>query len=128
MTRRVFKAAGGLLVLGLALGAVLLLRPGCVIFEATGFYCAGCGTQRMLLALLGGEVALAARNNIFMLIFLPATALYLLVEAVRYVKEKPPLCRSRWFWSVLCGVLVLAGVFTLLRNLPGFGWLAPLPA
>ncbi len=55
MTRRVFKAAGGLLVLGLALGAVLLLRPGCVIFEATGFYCAGCGTQRMLLALLGGE-------------------------------------------------------------------------
>ena len=125
MKRRALAAAGVLLALALACGALLLLRPPCLILKYTGFYCAGCGTQRMVWALLRGDLAGAARQNIFMLIFLPASAIYIVVEAVLYVKGKPLLSRSKAFPAAAALVLAAAMVFTVLRNLPGFQWLAP---
>lgn len=115
------------LLLALALGGVVLLwlRPDCLILKHTGFFCTGCGVQHMVLALLRGDLAGAAAENLFMLLALPAAASYFLWEAVRYIQAKQPLYRMRGFLPVLCFVLALAAAFTLLRNLPGFSWLAP---
>lgn len=128
MKKRLLRAV--LALAGLALLGVLILffSPHCLILEFTGYYCAGCGVQRMVRALLRGDLAGAARQNLLMLAGLPLCALYLLAEAVRYVRGKPLLCRSRAFLPVAAGVLALAGAFTVLRNLPGFQWLAPIPA
>lgn len=126
MKRRALKAGGLLLSLAAVLGILLLLRPRCVILELTGLYCTGCGTQRMIGALLQGNLAMAVRMNPFMLAVLPLTGIYLLAEAVRYVLGKRPLCKKRGMQAVLCGVLITAGAFMVLRNIPGWEWLGPL--
>lgn len=125
MKRRALQAGG--VLLGLALGAalLLLLRPDCLILKYTGFYCAGCGTQHMVLALLRGDFLGALRENAFMLVLLPLLVLYIATETVRYVRGRRPLFRGRAFVPALLCLLILAAVFTVLRNLPGFSWLAP---
>lgn len=125
MKRRALTVAGALLALCLGAAVVLLLRPDCLILKYTGFYCAGCGTQHMALALLRGDFRDALGQNLFMLVFLPLTCVYIVAEAVRYLLGRRPLYRSKAFIPVLCGVIVLATAFTVLRNLPGFQWLAP---
>lgn len=123
--RRALTAAGALLALGLIAAAILALRPPCLILKYTGFYCAGCGTQRMVLALLRGDLREAAGQNLFMLVLLPAFGVYVLAEGIRYILGRRPLFRSKAFVPVLCAALFAALVFTVLRNLPGFQWLAP---
>ena len=118
-------AAGALLALGLVAAAILALRPPCLILKLTGFYCAGCGTQHMALALLRGDLREAAGQNLFMLLLLPVSGAYVLAEGIRYVLGKRPLFRSRAFVPALCAALFAALAFTVLRNLPGFQWLAP---
>ena len=125
MRGRVLKAAGVLLALGAGLGAVLLLRPPCLILKFTGFYCAGCGAQHMVLALLRGDFQEALGQNAFLLVVLPAAVLYALWEAVRYVRKRPPVFRSRGFLPAILVLAAVAAGFTVLRNLPGFSWLAP---
>lgn len=125
MTRRLWHA--GLFVLALLLAFVLLLwiHPECFILKHTGYYCAGCGVQRMLMALFRGDIAGAAAQNIFMLILLPCAGIYLAAELLRYIFGKRAYYRTKAFIAVLAAVLVLAAVFTVLRNLPEFAWLAP---
>ena len=83
MRRRALIALGIFLALGAGAAGLLLLRPSCLILEYTGFYCAGCGTQRMVLALLRGDLKSAAGLNIFMLAALPAAGIYAAIEAVQ---------------------------------------------
>lgn len=125
MIRRLRYALLVLLALLLALVLLLLIRPECLILKCTGYYCVGCGVQRMLMALLRGDWTGAVTQNIFMFILLPCTGIYLIVELLRYVLGKRPWYRARGFVPVLATVLVLAAVFTVLRNLPEFAWLAP---
>ncbi len=125
MTRRAVKAGALLLALVLALALMLALRPPCLILKYTGFFCTGCGVQHMLLALLQGDFAGALAQNSFMLFFLPLAGVFLLAELLRYVQGKPLLCKTKAFLYVLLALLVLAGIFTVLRNLPSFRWLAP---
>lgn len=126
--RRVLKAAGALLALGaFAAFLVLLWRPDCLILRATGLYCPGCGGQRMLLALLRGDLPLAFRQNPLLFCLLPPAVCWALAEAVRYVRGKRLLCLSKGFQAALIAVLALTTVFAVLRNLPGFAWLRPLP-
>lgn len=125
MKRRVLTVAGVLLALCLGAGIILLLHPPCLILKHTGFYCAGCGVQHMVQSLLRGDVPGAARQNVFMLVFLPVFCVYIVAEAVGYLRGRRQLYRSRAFVPVVCGVLAVAVLFTILRNLPGFQWLAP---
>ncbi len=123
---RLVRAAAALLLLGAAcLFLVLVLRPPCVILQATGFYCPGCGGQRMLSALLRGDLPQAFRRNPFLFCILPLAAAYAVAEAVRYTQKKRPLYQSKRFPAVLIVILVLALVFAVLRNLPGFEFLGP---
>ena len=127
MKKRALRVALLFLALSLLAGLILLWGPGCVILDATGYYCAGCGTQRMIAALLRGDLSGAARQNIFMLIMLPLAGLFLLTEALRYIRGKQPLWRGPCFSLIAAGILALSILFTVLRNLPGFQWLAPVP-
>lgn len=124
--KRLLKAAGFLAALGAAfLLVVLVLRPPCIILRVTGFYCAGCGGQRMIWALLRGDIPGAFRHNPLLFVLLPLTAAWLLWEAARYVKGKPPLCQG-WQFLGACLVLLIAAIaFTVLRNLPCVVWLGP---
>ncbi len=118
----------GAVLLGLAAAfflVVFLWQPPCLILEATGLYCAGCGGQRMFHALLHGDFSAAFFHNPFLFCLLPLLCGYLLWEAVRYLKKQRPLYQSRrflWFSGI---VLVLAAIFTVLRNLPAISWLGP---
>ena len=125
--RRALRAAGVLLALLLLGLLIYALRPPCLILQSTGRYCAACGTQRMLAALLQGDFPGAFRQNPLMLFLLPLAGGCAVAEAVRYVRKKRPLWKSRAFVPALLALLFLALLFTVLRNLPAFSFLAPVP-
>ncbi len=125
--RRTLRAAAVLLALFLLCLLLYALRPPCLILSSTGYYCAGCGTQRMIASLLQGDFPGAFRQNPLMFFLLPLAGIYAAAEAVRYVGKKRPLWKSRAFLPVLLVLLFLSLLFTVLRNLPAFSFLAPLP-
>lgn len=121
-----------LLLLAVLFGTGLLLsfllfvwQPPCLILQRTGFYCAGCGGQRMAFALLRGDFASAFRYNPFLFCVLPPLCGYLLWEGVRFVRKERPLCRMKYAWIPAVAILAAATVFSVLRNLPAFSFLAP---
>jgi len=105
-----------------------LLRGGglyCVFREVTGLYCPGCGSGRAVIALLHGRVGAAFRHNpLVFLLGLPCGAL-LMWEYLRFVfpglKLKKPVL-PKWTGDA---ALILIFAFWLLRNLPGWEFLAP---
>jgi hypothetical protein len=98
------------------------LYPTCPFLFITGAYCPGCGSLRAVHALAHGDVSTALARN-------PLTVAFVVVLAVmwvgwwrRSVTGRPRRVAPAWvLWSTLA--LVLA--FWVLRNLPGFGFLAP---
>lgn len=124
MRKRFVRSLLALAGLGAGAGLLLWFRPECLILKYTGFYCAGCGTQHMALALLRGDLAGAAEENIFMLLLLPAAGACFVWEAVRYIRGKPGLWRKKGFRAALGITLAAAVLFTVARNVPG-SWLAP---
>lgn len=111
------------LVFGLVL--VCLLRPPCLILQHTGFYCVGCGTSRMVISLLHGDVAGAFSHNPFMFAVLPPGAVYVLLEGWRYARAETPLYRKKSVQAAFLAISALALVFMVLRNLPGITALGP---
>ena len=96
--------------------------PTCPFFELTGLYCTGCGSQRAFHDLLHLDWVGALGHN---LLFVPTL---ILVGwhglAFGFPKQLNSPLAARFAPQVL---LVVIGVFTILRNLPwGPGpWLAP---
>ena len=97
--------------------------PVCQFHRLTGLNCPGCGMTRAGFALLHGKFSAALRDNALLVLTLGALAI-----------------RGAWFgWNQFCGrtngeffpakflwpLLVLALVFTVLRNLPAFAFLFP---
>lgn len=115
--KRALQAAGALLAAAAALAGIYLLRPPCLILEHTGLYCAGCGTQRMVTALLRGDIPGAFACNPFMFVCLPLACLYALWEARRYAQGKSPLFRARPVQAAFAAVLLAGAAFMALRNL-----------
>lgn len=122
-------AVGALAII--AVGAMLFwfnpaqyrLYPFCFFHALTGLHCPGCGGTRALHQVLHGHVATALHLNALLVILLPLFAWLGVRFAVK--KINPTLAARpvspRWFWFSLA----LAVVFTVLRNLPAFAWLAP---
>lgn len=124
--KRALWAAGALLLLALAFFLIVfVLRPPCLILALTGFYCPGCGGQRMVWAVLRGDFPEALSQNALLLFLLPLFGTGAVWEASRYARGKSSLTKKRWFVPALLAVLLLTAVFTLLRNLPGFEFLGP---
>ncbi len=105
--------------------------PRCLFYEATGYYCAGCGATRALHALLHGKLTEALHDNALFVVLLPVALALVLKWA------GPAWWENRWPSGQLApralvlralALLAVAAVFMTARNLPGapFGWLRPL--
>ena len=122
------------LATGAAIGAAAIyvgvVTPGggrtipCPIHAATGWWCPGCGMTRAVHALLHGDVFGALSYNVFV----PLVVLGTIIAWWSWLGgawNRPVRWPSRVHqatWIALVGVFFLYGV---LRNLPGFGALAP---
>lgn len=99
--------------------------PVCQFRRLTGLNCPGCGGTRAVYALLHGNFSTALRDN----------ALFVVGSAIA-------LARGGWFalnWirgrpngvffppRLLLPLMVVMGVFAVLRNLPAFAFLSPSP-
>lgn len=108
------------------------IYPQCMLYNATGIYCAGCGATRALYALLHGRPLMALHDNALFVAALPLI-LYVAIsyahQAWRHDAWPPIFLNSRQlFWRGVATLLVLLA-FMIVRNLPGalFDWLKPLP-
>jgi len=88
------------------------LFPPCMFKAVTGWNCPGCGGLRMTHDLLHGDPSAAVVDNVFLLIGLPLLGLWALWRVRHGQRAFPP--------AVLIVVMVLAVVWTIVRNLPGF--------
>lgn len=97
--------------------------PVCRFHQLTGWNCPGCGATRALYALLHGELRLAVKDNALLVLSLPLLAVWSVRLGWQQLRHQPVAWpASPWFWF---GFLVVATFFGVLRNLPGFSWLAP---
>ena len=90
-----------------------------------GISCPGCGGLRAVNDLTNLQLVDAASSNLLFVLALPLILFALLrwiIDQWRGTTRTPPA------WAVApvaTGVVVLLVVFTVLRNLPAFEWLAP---
>jgi hypothetical protein len=126
---------GALLPAGLALAGVAALAwvaevdpnqaghyPTCPFLFLTGWYCPGCGSLRCLHALAHGDVGAALSFNPLTVFGLVAVVGLWAGWAQRRITGRARRAAPGWvLWAVLGVVLA----FWVLRNLPGFAWLAP---
>lgn len=105
--------------------------PQCLLYNATGIYCAGCGATRALYALLHGRVLVALHDNALFVAALPLV-LYVAgsyaLQAWRADAWPAVTIESRTLLQRGAGIFLIMMTFMLLRNLPGapFAWLRPL--
>jgi hypothetical protein len=97
--------------------------PTCPLYYATGLYCPGCGCLRMIHALANGHLGEAFHRNALLFVMLPLLAYLYGRWTLRLARGRPlgRLPDPRLIWAFLAVV----GVFTVLRNLPMFHFLAP---
>jgi hypothetical protein len=97
--------------------------PTCPFLALTGRFCPGCGSLRAVHALADGDLAGAIGSNVLTVL----AVVPLLVIWVSWA-------RRRWYGSprlamappvTVWALLVVIGVFTVLRNLPAGAALAP---
>jgi len=97
--------------------------PVCQFHRLTGLNCPGCGMTRAFYALLHGKFILALHDNaLFVLTFLAIA-----VRAAwfgwnhHHVRPRVDFFPLKFLWPLL----ILALLFTVLRNLPAFAFLSP---
>jgi hypothetical protein len=105
--------------------------PSCLLYRATGLYCAGCGATRACHALLHGRVLDALHDNVLFVALLPvALALLLPAASAAWRNNSWPAMTMEQgpFVRRALGLVALALLFATLRNIPGapFDWLRPL--
>ncbi|APX31680.1 hypothetical protein BH708_01905 [Brachybacterium sp. P6-10-X1] len=98
--------------------------PLCVVYHLTGLHCPGCGAIRGVHALLAGDLLLALRSNALIMAALPVAALSFGVWTLHRIQGRPthmPLPRP-----LVVALLAAIILFTVLRNIPAFWFLAPI--
>lgn len=88
------------------------LFPGCPFKALTGLDCPACGGLRMTHDLLNGDLAAAVTDNVFLLVALPALAVWLVLRWRRGLTLMP--------MAATLTVVVAAVAWTVVRNWPGF--------
>ncbi|MGL5858440.1 MAG: DUF2752 domain-containing protein [Angustibacter sp.] len=131
------RAARPLLVLGAGVAVVAFVGqvdpnepghyPTCPLLAITGQWCPGCGSLRAVHALAGGDLATALARNPLTVVGLIGLGLMWVVWLRRSLAGQGRLAgRHRtvpaWAWWALLAAVML---FWVLRNVPGFVFLAP---
>jgi hypothetical protein len=97
--------------------------PVCLFHQLTGLNCPGCGGTRAAYQLLHGHLLSALRDNALFILALVA----LMARGVWFAARK--MCHQPATLAVppkaLWALLVIAIVFSILRNLPVFSFLSP---
>lgn len=122
-------AVSGMVILGA--GAVLYFfnpnthafYPVCEFHQLTGLNCPGCGGTRAVYQLLHGHVPRALQDNALAVLSLAGLAARGVWFETRKILRRPtgPFLPPELLWPLL----VIAVVFTVLRNLPAFSFLSP---
>ena len=115
-----WAAAGAVALATGALGYVALVDPHrvrspyppCPFKLLTGLNCPACGGLRMTHDLLQGDLGAAAVDNVFLLFGLPLLGLWWLLRRRQGRPAFPPM--------VIAIIAIVALVWTVVRNLPGF--------
>ena len=115
------------LALGIAYYFFVLLtdkKIPCLIKLITKKLCPGCGITRMFMELAKGNIAGAAKCNIFVLVLLIPALLWGIYRFIMYVK-KNNTAFTKLELVVLVIVLIACMAFGVLRNTEAFSYLAP---
>jgi hypothetical protein len=94
------------------------LFPKCAFYTLTGYKCPGCGMQRMVHALLNGEIIEALRYNAFLMVVFPLAGLLLIIERYRNHFQRFYMWLS--FSYIGIGFLIVTLLWWVLRNV--FNW------
>ena len=97
--------------------------PVCLFHALTGLNCPGCGMTRALYALLHGNLLLALKDNALFVASLVALAAWSARLVIKKMRHQPATLKIPP--KILWPLLLLAILFGMLRNLPGFEWLSP---
>lgn len=96
--------------------------PQCLLYNATGIYCAGCGATRALYALLHGNVLQALHDNVLFVAALPVILYFLVSYATTSWRDNAwkPIHMNVGQMTRL-GILTAAVLigFMIVRNIPG---------
>jgi len=97
--------------------------PVCLFHRLTGWNCPSCGGTRALYALLHGDWRLALKDNALFVFLALAAALRGAWWGAGKLRHRPggQFFPARYVWPLLA----TAAAFTVLRNLPVFGFLSP---
>jgi hypothetical protein len=97
--------------------------PVCQFHALTGLNCPGCGATRALYALLHGNFLLALKDNSLFIFTLAALTARSAWFAAKHFLRQPAgqFISPKMLWTFL----IVAGVFTVLRNFPAFSFLSP---
>ncbi len=112
-------AAVGVATIHLLGPLVYRLGPGCLLYQTTGYYCAGCGGTRCLVALAHGHVLEALSHNAMAVGLVPFYLLWALDLLICGFTNRHPFRIPFPVWAV---VLLIVAVFaySILRNLPWY--------
>jgi hypothetical protein len=97
--------------------------PVCEFHQLTGLNCPGCGGTRAVYQLLHGHLLRALEDNALVVLSLAGLAGRGAWFETKKVLRRPagPFLPPEFLWPLL----VVAVVFTVLRNLPAFSFLSP---
>lgn len=91
------------------------LMPRCPFKMATGWDCPGCGSQRMIHALLHGDISQAWALNPFLFFAAPILLLILLSELLR--SRFPRFHRLMTSTPLIASLLTASFLWTIIRNI-----------
>ncbi len=111
-----------ILCLIMVLKTLDIIHFKCIFKHLFGIYCTGCGTTRMVKAIIDLEFYRAFRYNPFIFILSILGLIYLIYMIIIYIKKGKIKLPS---FRVVIIIIILLFVYMLLRNLPGFEFLRP---
>ena len=94
----------------------------CIFNKVTGLYCPGCGITRAIRALVKGDIRASFRNNILLYTVFPVIFILEIIKK-RYRKSEK---FKKVYKIIIIILLVFVIIFGVLRNIPGFEYLAPI--